>query len=213
MGTRTSSVGGAQYGASVSICRTNAEESLPCLSPTSTEFAFTIASTVASAAMRPGWCWRMRSVPMWSPQIEAFASRFRVLRFDTRGLGCTDAPRGPYTVGQLTHDILALLDALSIERAAIRDAFAHMDSEGYACNCEAIGAADLSAELGAIHAPTLVITGSGDPSVAPELTRGLAERIAGARFVQLNAQHLSNVEQADEFTRTVLDFLPSSSPR
>ena len=41
-------------------------------------------------------------VTMWSPQIAAFSARFRVLRFDTRGLGCSDAPPGPYTVEQWT---------------------------------------------------------------------------------------------------------------
>lgn len=59
-----------------------------------------------------------------------------------------------------------------------------MDNEGYAGNCEAIGAADLSADTGRIRAPTLVLTGSADPSVAPELSRGLADAIAGAAFIE-----------------------------
>ena len=228
-------------------------------------------------------------VTMWAPQIAAFSSRFRVLRFDTRGLGCSDAPAGPYTVDQWTHDVLGLFDALSIERAhfcglsmggligialgvrhaeridrlvlahtaakigtsevwqaraqqarlqgacaladatlqrwfspafaarepivhaAIRDAFVHADSEGYASNCEAIGAADLRAELGAIRAPTLVMTGRADPSVPPDDSRALAAAVSGARFVELDAQHLSNIERAEEFTQTVLDFLTGAT--
>lgn len=91
--------------------------------------------------------------------------------------------------------------------AAIRDAFVHMDGDGYASNCEAIGSTDLRVEAQAIRAPTLVITGRTDSSVAPDDSRALAQSIAGARFVELDAQHLSNVEKAEDFTRTVLDFL------
>jgi 3-oxoadipate enol-lactonase len=61
--------------------------------------------------------------------------------------------------------------------------------------------------VGNIRSPALVITGSGDPSVAPELTRELAGAIPGARLAEFDAQHLSNIERADEFTQTVLDFL------
>jgi 3-oxoadipate enol-lactonase len=52
---------------------------------------------------------------MWDPQMEALRN-FRVLRFDTRGHGASEAPIGPYTMDQLAADAHALLDALSIER-------------------------------------------------------------------------------------------------
>ena len=41
------------------------------------------------------------SVRMWDEQIEAFKGRFRVLAFDTRGHGSSDAPAGPYTLEML----------------------------------------------------------------------------------------------------------------
>lgn len=99
--------------------------------------------------------------------------------------------------------------------ASIRDAFVHADNEGYASNCEAIGAADLRAELGAIHALTLVMTGRADPSVPPGDSRALADGVSGARFVERDAQHLSNIERAEEFTQAVLDFLttPAAAQR
>jgi 3-oxoadipate enol-lactonase len=56
-------------------------------------------------------------VGMWSPQIQAFAEHFRVLRYDTRGHGRSDAPRGPYTIEQLTGDVIGLMDHLGIARA------------------------------------------------------------------------------------------------
>ncbi len=56
-------------------------------------------------------------VALWSPQIDALSRLFRVLRYDTRGLGRSSAPSGPYTIEQLSGDVLALLDTLAIERA------------------------------------------------------------------------------------------------
>ena len=49
---------------------------------------------------------------MWVPQIAALSARFCVLRYDTRGHGHSDAPHGPYTIEQLTGDVLGLMDAL-----------------------------------------------------------------------------------------------------
>ena len=54
---------------------------------------------------------------MWDLQIPAFAEHLRVLRFDTRGHGRSLVTPGPYSIEQLGHDVLALLDALHIERA------------------------------------------------------------------------------------------------
>ncbi|QSN62279.1 3-oxoadipate enol-lactonase [Caballeronia sp. M1242] len=56
-------------------------------------------------------------VSMWTPQVEAFAKHYRVLRYDTRGHGHSDVPPGPYTVDQLIGDVVALMDHLGIERA------------------------------------------------------------------------------------------------
>jgi 3-oxoadipate enol-lactonase len=56
------------------------------------------------------------NLSMWDPQIPALASRYRVLRYDTRGHGGTDAPEGPYSLEQLAEDARALLKALEIAR-------------------------------------------------------------------------------------------------
>jgi 3-oxoadipate enol-lactonase len=53
---------------------------------------------------------------MWEPQVAALASKYRVLRYDTRGHGVTDAPAGPYTLEQLAEDARALLAVLGVER-------------------------------------------------------------------------------------------------
>lgn len=58
-------------------------------------------------------------VSLWSPQIAAFARHFRVLRYDARGHGRSSVPPGPYTIEQLSGDVLALMDTLAIERAHV----------------------------------------------------------------------------------------------
>ena len=56
------------------------------------------------------------TLAMWDPQMPALTSRWRVLRYDTRGHGGTDAPAGAYTLAQLADDARALLAALGIAR-------------------------------------------------------------------------------------------------
>ncbi len=53
---------------------------------------------------------------MWDDQVPAFAEHFHVLRYDTRGHGDSSVTEGPYSIEQLGADVLALLDALGIER-------------------------------------------------------------------------------------------------
>jgi 3-oxoadipate enol-lactonase len=54
---------------------------------------------------------------MWDTQLPALTAHFRVLRYDTRGHGQSLVSEGPYSIEQLGRDVLALLDALQIERA------------------------------------------------------------------------------------------------
>lgn len=55
---------------------------------------------------------------MWNAQAAFFSRDFRVLRYDTRGHGGTGAGATPTcTIDRLGHDVLALFDALDIERA------------------------------------------------------------------------------------------------
>lgn len=56
------------------------------------------------------------SLRIWDQQVEAIGSRGRVLRYDWRGHGNTDAPPGPYTLTQFEDDAVAVMDALGIDR-------------------------------------------------------------------------------------------------
>ena len=59
------------------------------------------------------------TVDLWSPQIDPLADAFRVIRFDTRGHGRSDAPAGPYALDRLGRDALAVLDAAGAPRAHV----------------------------------------------------------------------------------------------
>jgi 3-oxoadipate enol-lactonase len=52
---------------------------------------------------------------MWDEQAAVLAKHFKVLRFDTRGHGASDAPKGAYTLDGLADDLKGLLDALDVK--------------------------------------------------------------------------------------------------
>ncbi len=54
---------------------------------------------------------------MWDDNIDLFTQHFRVLRFDTRGHGASDAPPGAYSLDRLGRDVIELMDRLGIDRA------------------------------------------------------------------------------------------------
>jgi 3-oxoadipate enol-lactonase len=225
---------------------------------------------------------------MWDPQIPALSRRYRVLRYDTRGHGGTDAPAGRYSLEQLADDARALLAALGIAKThwiglsmggmigqtlalragevlqslALCDTSSRIPREaqpawddrirtaerdgmeplvdatlgrwftpafrerrrdavtrvadmirgtnpcGYAGCCHAIRALDLTHRLEAIALPTLIIVGEEDPGTPVAASEAIRNAIPASELVVLkSASHLSNIEQADEFTRTLLGFL------
>jgi 3-oxoadipate enol-lactonase len=58
------------------------------------------------------------SLEMWDDLAPVLGDRFRLLRYDTRGHGRSPAPPGPYAIGDLSRDVVRLLDRLGIERAS-----------------------------------------------------------------------------------------------
>jgi 3-oxoadipate enol-lactonase len=228
------------------------------------------------------------NLAMWEPQAAALRGRYRVLRYDTRGHGRTDAPGGAYDLDQLADDVRALLDALGIARThyvglsmggmigqtlALRHAdvlerlvlcdtasampagaadlwneriaaveaggmevmvaptierwftpafiAAHDDRvepvremirttpvAGYAGCSHALKALDLTAKLGGITAPTLVMVGEDDPGTPVAAHEVIRDNIPGAKLVVLpSAMHLSNIEQAKKLNAALLGFL------
>ena len=52
---------------------------------------------------------------MWWPQTNELQKNHRVLRYDTRGHGESDATKGPYSISLLVNDVVSLLDELDIK--------------------------------------------------------------------------------------------------
>jgi 3-oxoadipate enol-lactonase len=229
---------------------------------------------------------------MWDPQVPALLEHFRVVRYDSRGHGTSVVTPDPYSIEQLAHDALAIMDALEIEKAhwlglsmggmigqwllahaperigravlantaaqipgvelwnariktvldrgmkaiapaiverwftktfreketTIVERFLRMveetPTEGYAAMSGAIRDMDLREELSLIHNPVLVIVGRHDTGTPPGMGALIASAIEGARLVTLEAAHLSNVEDAENFTQAVIEFLASEeAPR
>jgi 3-oxoadipate enol-lactonase len=222
---------------------------------------------------------------MWEPQLSSFARHFSLLRYDTRGHGQSSVTPGPYTIEQLGHDVLALIDALELDRVhfcglsmggmigqwlgahaperlhslVLADTAAQsgnadfwngrintalqggMDAvipdilggwftesfaashpkeiagitallratrpEGFAACCAAIRDMDQQATAASIRVRTLVACGKHDVATPPSASRFLLDHIPGAEELVLDAGHISNIEDADAFTRGVLAFL------
>ena len=61
----------------------------------------------------------MTDLSLWDWQAQTLKARFRVLRYDIRGHGRSDASAPPYCFDTLLGDILAIWDALDIARSHV----------------------------------------------------------------------------------------------
>jgi 3-oxoadipate enol-lactonase len=59
------------------------------------------------------------TLDMWSAQVERLQSRFRLIRYDTRGHGRSSAPAGEYTLEELGEDAIHVLDAAGVDGAHV----------------------------------------------------------------------------------------------
>jgi 3-oxoadipate enol-lactonase len=84
--------------------------------------------------------------------------------------------------------------------------------QGYLATCAALRDMDLREAMRGIDTPVLVIVGRHDPSTPPETGRAIATAIEGATLVTLDTSHVSNVEDPENFSRAVVDFLTAVEP-
>ena len=91
--------------------------------------------------------------------------------------------------------------------AATRTMLLNTPAAGYVASCAAARDMDQRDSATRIAAPTLVIAGTHDLATPPAEGRFLVERITGARYVELAAAHLSNIEAPTAFTAALTGFL------
>src|SRR5690606_29815599 len=88
-----------------------------------------------------------------------------------------------------------------------RNMLLRQPASGYSGTCAALRDADLTEAARRIEVPTLVLGGSADASTPPELVKGLADLIPGARFAVIDgAGHLPMVDAPEELVRLMQAF-------
>ena len=79
---------------------------------------------------------------------------------------------------------------------------------GYIGCSEALRGLNYLERLSAIDIPTLIVVGEEDPGTPVSASEAIHERIAGSQLIILPAaRHLSNIEQAEAFNRSMMSFL------
>jgi 3-oxoadipate enol-lactonase len=82
------------------------------------------------------------------------------------------------------------------------------DPLAYIACCEMLAHNDLTAEVGRIGVPTLIIAGDLDPITTVDQARWLQEQIGGSELAVLKgAAHLSSLDRAEDFTAALHHFL------
>lgn len=79
--------------------------------------------------------------------------------------------------------------------------------EGYASCCEALAKADVREQLKDIRIPVLVVAGQQDPVTTVADGEYMQARIAGSQLFEINASHISNIEQPEAFNQAVKSFI------
>ena len=79
--------------------------------------------------------------------------------------------------------------------------------EGYASCCEALAKADLREKLESIHVPLLVIAGRKDPVTTVADAQYMVNHIRSSALFEIDASHISNIEQPKAFNQAILDFI------
>lgn len=142
---------------------------------------------------------------MWDDQIALFTQTHRVVRYDTRGHGQSEAPSGAYDFPMLVADMAAVLDAVGADRAdicglslggmtALGMALAHPARVGRMLVCDARA-----------DAPEPFVTG-WDDRIAVVESKGTAGLVDGtlARWFTANAPQSAR-DRAAAMIRTTPD--------
>ncbi|HJF28176.1 MAG TPA: 3-oxoadipate enol-lactonase [Acinetobacter lwoffii] len=79
--------------------------------------------------------------------------------------------------------------------------------EGYASCCEALAKADLREQIKSVLVPVLIVAGQQDPVTTVADAQAMQHSIVNSQLCEINASHISSVEQAEAFNQAVQAFL------
>lgn len=79
--------------------------------------------------------------------------------------------------------------------------------EGYASCCEALAKADLREQIKSVSVPVLIVAGQQDPVTTVADAQAMQHSIVNSQLCEINASHISSVEQAEAFNQAVQAFL------
>jgi 3-oxoadipate enol-lactonase len=82
-----------------------------------------------------------------------------------------------------------------------------LDPGSFADGWRAIAGHDASPRLGEIAVPTTALAGSADAASSVARTREIAERVPGARFVEVDGPHMMQLEHPLELGAAIADHL------
>lgn len=83
-----------------------------------------------------------------------------------------------------------------------------IDPKAFHAACAILQKADLTTLLTHLKVPTLVICGELDQATPPALNKQIADKIAGAKYIELKAcGHCPPLEQPDEFIAAIKEFV------
>jgi 3-oxoadipate enol-lactonase len=84
-------------------------------------------------------------------------------------------------------------------------------AEGYANCCAALAKADVREQLKTITVPILIVAGQQDPVTTVADAQFMQAQIPQSQLVEIDASHISNVEQPSVFNRNIVNFLKSQT--
>jgi pimeloyl-ACP methyl ester carboxylesterase len=89
-----------------------------------------------------------------------------------------------------------------------RQAMLGIDAKAMADACKILEEVDLTPLLHRLNVPTLVVAGERDQATPPALTKAIADKIPGARYVELKGcGHCPPLEQPQEFVAAIKEFV------
>ncbi|HHX35456.1 MAG TPA: 3-oxoadipate enol-lactonase [Gammaproteobacteria bacterium] len=99
------------------------------------------------------------------------------------------------------------IQANSAVVAALSQGLAAGCQLGYANCCEALAVADLREGISGISIPLLAIAGQQDPVTTVADAQFIVNQVANSQLFEIDASHISNIEQPAAFNQAVLRFI------